>query len=231
MLGSLGLQKVCRVKRIFLFTELAEASPLRAPLTMAGHDVLQRGLHGAWFDCPIAMPPDLVIAEPAPLRPVSALGPALASHPVVGRVPWLLVLDPERCHLAAQLPCHDFVLRHAPVAELVARVERLLASRPEREIVLRSGSLTIDLRGREARMLGVPLTLTPQEFALLRHLVQHAGRAFSREALLDAVWGREYTGGARTVDIHVRRLRVHLRALAPSLATVYGVGYKWQTPD
>ena len=223
---------VCRaVKRIFLFTELADASPLRTALAEADHELTVRRLQGAWFDCPLAMPPDLVVVEPARLRLMTALGPALASHPVVGRVPWLLVLDPERCHLAAQLPCNDFVLRGQPMAEVVARVERLLASRPEREVVLRSGALKIDLRGREASVHGVPMSLTPQEYALLRHLVQHHGRAFSREALLDALWGQDYTGGARTVDIHVRRLRVQLGNLAPSLMTVYGIGYKWQPPQ
>ena len=219
------------VKRIFLFTELAHTSPMRTALAQSGHDVTVRGFHGAWFDCPIAMPPDLVILEPAPLRNVTGIAPALASHPVLASVPWVLVLDPERCHVAAQLPCHDFVLRGFPVDEALVRIERALRHRPERESQLRSGALTVDLRGHQARLRGVVLATTPQEFALLRHLVQHTGRAFSREALLDAVWGREYTGGPRTVDIHVRRLRMHLGHIAPSLATVHGVGYKWQTPE
>ncbi len=219
------------VKRIFLFTELAQASPMRAALTPLGHDVTVRGFHGAWFDCPLAMPPDLVIVEPAPLRAVSALGPALASHPVLAAVPWLIVLDPERCHVAAQLSCHDFVLRGFPPEEVITRVERALRHRPEREALLRSGALTVDLRGRQALVRGVPVPATPQEFALLRHLVQNTGRAFTREALLDALWGRDYTGGPRTVDIHVRRLRAHLGPLAESLVTVHGVGYKWQAPQ
>ena len=219
------------VKRIFLFTELAQTSPMRAALAPLGHEVTVRGFHGAWFDCPIAMPPDLVIIEPAPLRSVTSLGPALASHPVLAAVPWLLVLDPERCHVAAQLSCHDFVLRGFPREEAAARIERALRHRPERESLLRSGQLTIDLRGRQAVVRGVAMPTTPQEFALLRHLVQNTGRAFTREALLDAVWGRDYTGGPRTVDIHVRRLRVHLGQIAASLMTVHGVGYKWQTPE
>ena len=220
------------VKRIFLFTELGTGtkdggSPMRNALARSDHEVTVRGFHGAWFDCPIAMPPDLVIIEPAPLRNLTAIAPALTSHPVLAAVPWLLVLDPERCHVAAQLPCHDFVLRDFRPEEALMRVERVLRQRPERESQLRSGQLTVDLRGHQARLRGVVLETTPQEFALLRHLVQHAGRAFSREALLDAVWGREYTGGPRTVDIHVRRLRVHLGHSAESLATVHGVGYKW----
>ncbi len=220
-----------RVKRIFLFTELAQTSPMRNALAPLGHDVTVRTFHGAWFDCPIAMPPDLIVIEPAPLRSVTALGPALTTHPVLASVPWLLVLDPERCHVAAQLSCHDFVLRGFPAEEAVARVERALRHRPEREAALRSGSLTVDLRGRRALVRGVVMPTTPQEFALLRHLVQNTGRAFAREALLDAVWGRDYSGGPRTIDIHVRRLRVHLGPLAPSLVTVHGVGYTWQTPE
>ena len=204
---------------------------MRTALRTLEHDMTVRGLHGAWFDCPLGIPPDLVIVEPAPLRSVLALAPALASHPVLGSVPWLIVLDPERCHVAAQLACHDFVVRGCPPSEAMARVERLLLHRPERGLVLQSGILTVDLRGREARLLGSPLRLTPQEFALLRHLVQHAGRAFDREALLAAVWGRDYSGGARTVDIHVRRLRARLDHTASSLVTVHGVGYKWVPPE
>ena len=215
------------MKVVFLFSELGDSSPLRAALQGEALEVWSRTLRGTFLDCPITTPPDLVLVEPAPLKPLHALVPALSQHPVVGRVPWLLVLDPERVHLATELPCHDFVLRGALPTEIRARVQRLLSGQRERDLSLRSSTLTIDLRGRQARLGTAALHLTPQEFALLRHLVEHSGRAFSREALLAAVWGSDYTGGARTVDVHVRRLRAHLRDLASALQTVRNVGYRW----
>ena len=186
-----------------------------------------RPLRGTYLDCPIALPPDLVIIEPAPLKPIEGLSPAIASHPVVSRVPWLLVLDPQQLHLAPQLPCADFVVRGFDPAELAARAERLLHTRPKREALLRSALVTLDLAARNARVNDQPLQLTPQEFALLRYLMQHPGRALSRDQLLDAAWGPAYTGGARTVDIHIRRLRAHLGQSAHHLQTLRNLGYRW----
>ncbi len=201
---------------------------MRAALREAGYDLLARVLRGTHLDCPIAIPPDLVVVEPAPHRDIASLVPVLSSHPVVGRVPWLLVLDPERVHGAPRLPCSDFVVRGFASAEAIARCERLLVHRPDREWVVRSGPLVIDLRSHEARIHGVPLKLPHQEFALLRHFVQHPQRAWTREALLDSVWGPDYLGGTRTVDIHVRRLRAKLgSSAAQHLETVRQVGYRW----
>ena len=217
------------MKVVFLFSELGDQSPVRAALQGAQLDVWMRTLRGTYLDCPITTPPDLVVVETAPLKPLHALVPVLSQHPVVGRVPWFLVLDVEQVHRAAELPCQDFVLRGAPATEIRARVQRMLAGQRERDVSLRADGLTIDLRGRIARLGATTLPLTPQEFALLRHFVEHAGRAFSRDALLAAVWGADYAGGARTVDVHVRRLRAHLRESSRHLQTVRGVGYRWST--
>lgn len=217
------------MKRIFLFSEAGDASPTRGALLEAGYDVVCRILRGTYLDCPISIPPELVVVEPAPLKNLHALVPVLSQHPVVGRVPWILILDSDRVHLASQLPCSDFVLRGAAPAELVARVERLLARRPERETLLRSGPLALDLRAHRASVHDLPVALRPQEFALLRHLVQNAGRALSRDALLAAVWGPDYFGGTRTVDIHIRRLRAQLgESASRHLQTLRHVGYVWQ---
>jgi DNA-binding response OmpR family regulator len=94
---------------------------------------------------------------------------------------------------------------------------------------LRSGPLYLDLAARTVKIGEQPLELAPQEFALLRYLIQHPGRALSRDQLLNAVWGPLYQGGARTVDIHVRRLRAQLGDSARQLATVRGLGYRWSS--
>jgi DNA-binding response OmpR family regulator len=90
--------------------------------------------------------------------------------------------------------------------------------------------MCIDLAGHEVTVDGRKIDLTHQEFALLRFLSQHRGRVFSREQLLNRVWGVNYYGGSRTVDIHVRRLRMKLGSVADPIETVRGAGYKMRAP-
>ena len=216
------------MKNIFLFTELGDASAMRKALREAPYELVTRVLRGTFLDCPISVPPDLVVVEPSPHKSIAHLVPVLAQHPVVGRAPWLLVLDPERLHLAPQLPCSDFIVRDFTAAEALSRVDRLAGRPSDREPLVRSGPVSIDLRSQEARLNGTPMTLPNQEFALLRHFVQNPGRALTREALLQAVWGPDYLGGSRTVDIHVVRLRAKLgETAARHLQTLRQVGYKW----
>ena len=94
-----------------------------------------------------------------------------------------------------------------------------------------SGELTIDAGGYSARLRGRPLDLTYKEFELLKYLVQHPGRVFTRAHLLQEVWGYDYYGGTRTVDVHVRRLRAKLGPEHESLiGTVRNVGYRFDPP-
>jgi DNA-binding response OmpR family regulator len=97
--------------------------------------------------------------------------------------------------------------------------------------VVRSGDLTIDEGTYTCRLRGKALELTFKEFELLKYLAQHPGRVFTRAQLLQEVWGYDYYGGTRTVDVHVRRLRAKLGPEHESLiGTVRHVGYKFVTP-
>ncbi len=126
----------------------------------------------------------------------------------------------------------DFIVVPYVPAELYARIRALEWERSEflTEERLKVGSLVIDRAGHEATVDGRRVTLTAKEFALLAFLAAHRGRVFSREALLTRVWGARYDGGARTVDIHVRRLRAKLGFALP-LETLRGAGYKLRTPS
>jgi DNA-binding response OmpR family regulator len=117
-------------------------------------------------------------------------------------------------------------------AELYVRVRRIEWRRSEFEAGerLKMGALCVDLAAHEVTVDGRPVALTHQEFALLKFLAQHRGRVFSRDQLLARVWGVDYYGGSRTVDIHVRRLRMKLGAGARTLETVRGAGYKMKAP-
>ena len=129
--------------------------------------------------------------------------------------------------LSAEWGLQDLVLDTAGPAEVEARL-RLATTRREAESdVISSSGIVIDEAGYSARLNGRQLDLTYTEFELLKYLVQHPGRVFSREQLLSDVWGYDYYGGTRTVDVHVRRLRAKLGTEHESIiGTVRNVGYR-----
>jgi DNA-binding response OmpR family regulator len=125
----------------------------------------------------------------------------------------------------------DFVLVPYVPAELYARI-RLLEWRKSEfatEERMKVGAILIDRAAREVTLGGAAVALTAKEFSLLAYLCERRGKVVSREELLRRVWGSRYEGGARTVDIHVRRLRAKLGAALP-LATLRGSGYKLEAP-
>jgi len=126
----------------------------------------------------------------------------------------------------------DFVLVPYVPAELYMRIRRAEWRRSEfaGKERIKIGAMCIDLAGHEVTVDGRTVDLTHQEFALLKFLSQNRGRVFSREQLLNRVWGVNYYGGSRTVDIHVRRLRMKLGPVADPIETVRGVGYKMKAP-
>ena len=126
----------------------------------------------------------------------------------------------------------DVVLVPYVPVELYVRIRRAEWSRSEFQSQerVKVGRVLIDLAGHEVSVDGRAATLTQQEFALLRLLATHRGRVFTRQQLLERVWGVDYYGGSRTVDIHVRRLRMKLGRDAVPVETVRGVGYKMSAP-
>jgi DNA-binding response OmpR family regulator len=147
--------------------------------------------------------------------------------------PALLVVVPPESLSALRLPVRiaaDFVTRAALDIEYQVRLHQLLWPGEEAGSAdfLRVGSLTLNLATYQVKVDGVTLDLTYLEYALLAFLITHPGRTYSRDALLRRVWGFEYYGGSRTVDVHVRRVRSKLGPeLAQHLETVRGVGYLW----
>jgi DNA-binding response OmpR family regulator len=125
----------------------------------------------------------------------------------------------------------DFILVPYVPTELYARIRALEWKHSEflTEERLKIGSIVIDRAAHEVTLDGRRVTFTAKEFALLAFLSANRGRVFSREALLARVWGARYEGGARTVDIHVRRVRAKLGDALP-LETLRGAGYKLRAP-
>jgi DNA-binding response OmpR family regulator len=124
----------------------------------------------------------------------------------------------------------DFCLAPFDVRELEARLAHLFwrAGRGIRPELIEYGPLVLNVETYQAAIDGHPLDLTYMEYELLRFLASHPGKVFTRETLLSRVWGYDYYGGARTVDVHVRRLRAKLgEEQANLIQTVRSVGYRF----
>jgi two-component system, OmpR family, response regulator MtrA len=132
-----------------------------------------------------------------------------------------------------ELGADDYVTKPFSVREVLARINAVLRRSnsadhghavPERESI---GAFTIDRAARRVRLDGSEIRLTGREFDLLSHLLAHSGRVQSRDALLENVWGYEFMGDRKTVDVHVRWLREKFVGRAPfDIATVRGIGYR-----
>ncbi len=123
----------------------------------------------------------------------------------------------------------DFIVQPYDTRELTFRVSRLMQKKARTAEIIRSGALVMDLANCEVRVAGKVIELTFKEYELLKFLVKERGRVFTRETLLDKVWGYDYFGGDRTVDVHVRRLRSKIESADHTfIETVRNIGYRFK---
>jgi DNA-binding response OmpR family regulator len=212
-------------------TDIADL--LRHYLEKAGHVVDRLSSGGAVLARLKAQRPDLVILDVMlPELDGLLVCQAMRSNPDTAAIPVIMLTargeEAERI-AGLELGADDYVTKPFSPKELAARVaallRRLKRATPEGS-VLSHGAIVMDTDRHVVTAGGEEVRLTAKEFLLLQYLIQHRGRVLSRDLLLTDVWGYQYTGGTRTVDVHVRRLREKLPVLSDAIETVKQFGYK-----
>jgi DNA-binding response OmpR family regulator len=174
---------------------------------------------------------DLVLVSKPGLADSLAIARAARASPLMRDAPAIVAIErADAARLPAGEGADDFVYRPIDAEDLAARARFLLhrTRRPSGGDVVRCEDLAIDTRRYEVTLAGRRVDLTLKEYELLLFLAERPGEVFTREVLLDKIWGTQYFGGTRTVDVHVRRLRAKIeRAGRVFVDTVRGVGYKF----
>ena len=168
----------------------------------------------------------LILLDDAPALPKAAEMKNWTTLPI------LLLLETDRlAAIRAPIEVDDVLVKPVREEELLYRVRCLCgrtAARAESGRAMKNKGLTLDESRYEIRLDGELIDLTYREFELLKHLINNSERVFDREQLLNLVWGVDYLGGPRTVDVHVRRIRSKIEIRGYSfISTVRGVGYKF----
>ncbi len=203
--------------------------PFRHSLEKDGYEVTLRAPGDEGVDTESL--PDMIILELAAEAAHAAVKSMFEGRRRGDNPPVIALVDPDR--LSSFDPggdVDDFLVTTAPSQELSLRVRRALSRRRgvDAKNTVRSGDLEIDLASYTVHLAGRPVELTYKEYELLRFLATNAGRVFTREALLSKVWGYDFYGGARTVDVHVRRLRSKIEERHTFIETVRNVGYRFR---
>src|SRR3954468_14208863 len=181
-----------------------------------------------------AQPADLVILDlMLPGASGLAVCEAMRAEPATAGITVIMLTagGEESDRIAGlEIGADDYVTKPFSPKELVARVaarlRRVPAAPAAAAEIVRYGAIAIDADRHTVTLDGQEVRLTAKEFLLLQYLVQHRGRVLSRDVLLTDVWGYQYTGGTRTVDVHIRRLREKLPVLNDAIETVKQFGYK-----
>ena len=211
---------------------------LRFNLQKAGYDVIEASDGAEAVRLITNELPDLVLLDiMLPAMDGFEVCRQLKADSAASRIPVLMVTGRDEeidKVLGLELGADDYIAKPFSVRELMARIKAVLrrSTAKPRENELTLGGLVMNFAAYTAVLGETVLSLTPKEYELLKLLVTNRGRAFSRDELLEKVWGYEYYGDTRTVDVHIRHLRAKLTeadaALENAIGTVRGVGYRFE---
>lgn len=207
------------------FTDAAEAAFRDAAYDLRSETTLERGILAMRDNPPRVFCVDLSIG-----LTMGGFAALMRDPQFQADTALVAIATPMQFHLVgAGVPVTDVIVPPFDPDELRLRVERILGAigeAPESGI-LRRGELAIDQDRYTVRLGGEVVDLTYKEYELLRHLALNPGKAFTREMLLNQVWGYDYYGGSRTVDVHIRRIRAKIEQREPYIETVRNVGYRF----
>ena len=148
------------------------------------------------------------------------------------QIPLIAIVSREKLNgLDSSTSIDDFVVKPWEATEVTTRIKRILGQKRNKasEEVIRCGDLVIDSAKCEVSLSGKPIILTFKEYQLLKFLANNKGKVFTRDVLLDKVWGWDYYGGDRTVDVHIRRLRSKIEDINHSfIETIRNIGYRFR---
>jgi two-component system, OmpR family, alkaline phosphatase synthesis response regulator PhoP len=201
-------------------------------LQKAGHIVETVASGSAVLPRVRSTPPDAIVLDlMLPGMDGLLVCQALRGDPTTAAIPVIMLTargDEADRIKGLELGADDYVTKPFSPKELTARVGALLrrTHRQSTGSAVRYGPLAIDVDRHTVHVNGEEVRLTAKEFLLLLYLTQHRGRVLSRDLLLSDVWGYQYTGGTRTVDVHIRRLREKVPLLADAIVTIKQFGYK-----
>jgi len=220
------------MNRILIVEAGEDLEPLARELQATGYDVLTCPSSDAVVSLAGETPPDAVLVNLTHQTSDAPARELLPANPVFDQTVIIAILTPEQVEtFDSTLAVDDFLVWPAPSAELVARLRRALWRRTGvgSDNAVRCGDMVMDLSSYRVFLSGRAIDLTYKEYELLRFLATHPDRVFTRETLLNRVWGYEFYGGARTVDVHIRRLRSKLEDANHSfIETVRNVGYRFK---
>lgn len=225
--------RVQTLPRILLISnETEQARKLRLELAQKGFDCLIIPNNERTLEKALAQQPQVILLDTEEGKSISEVWGLAQQMRREGRMSVIVLVDREQLNgLDLSADVDDFVVKPCRIGEVMARIKRILRQKgnADSEDVIRCGDLVINSVKCEVSLRGKPIVLAFKEYQLLRILALNKGKVFTREELLHKVWGWDYYGGDRTVDVHIRRLRSKIEDPAHTfIETVRNIGYKFK---
>jgi two-component system alkaline phosphatase synthesis response regulator PhoP len=229
---SVTVQDYTALTRVFVVaSERARAEQLRTELGQRGFDCLLVSSKDAAIEQIAGQSAGIVLLDMRGVSGTSTIWELARNFKQETKIPVIALVSREELddfHSAHGVD--DFVVKPWDIAEVMARIKRVLRQKGtlEGEDMIRCGDLVVDLAKCEVSLGAKLVTLTFKEYQLLKFLASNSGRVFTREALVNRVWGWDYYGGDRTVDVHIRRLRSKIEDMDHSfIETIRNIGYRF----